>query len=139
MFMHMHWYPRASLPRIEMAGSRVSFKEVSVVESSSQYISDPEDSDASDHSSSDSDANDFYEITTSEAESLSTSEEDPERLQLALETAFSADPSAFLKSATALDPAERTSLLFLDKDFIDGEFEGACMHVCVCVYSCIVI
>ena len=54
------------------------------------------------------------------------------RLQLALETAFSADPSAFLKSATALDPAERTSLLFLDKDFIDDEFEGAR----VCVYSC---
>ncbi len=59
-----------------MAGSRVSFKEVSVVESSNQYISD---SVASDHSSSDSDANDLYEITT---ESLSTSEEeDAERLQ----------------------------------------------------------
>ena len=127
----MRWYPRASLPRIEMAGSRVSFKEVSVVESSNQYISD---SVASDHSSSDSDANDFYEITTSEAESLSTSEEeDAERLQLALETAFSADPSAFLKSATALDPAERTSLLFLDKDFIGDEFEGACMRARVCL------
>lgn len=57
---------------------------------------------------------------TSEAESLATSdEEDAEILQVALESAYSCSPSLFSKCA--LDPAERLSLLLLDKDFLDSE------------------
>ena len=76
---------------------------------------EPDDTDIE----SDSD-DDFAEITTSEAESLATSdEEDAEILQVALESAYSCNPSVFSKRA--LDPAERSSLLLLDKDFLDSE------------------
>ena len=62
----------------------------------------------------------FCEITTSEAESLSTSgEEDAELLEVALDGAYTCNPSLFSKCS--LDPAERSSLLLLDKDFLDSE------------------
>ena len=61
-----------------------------------------------------------YEITTSEEESLSTSgEEDAKMLEAALEGAYTYSPS--LLSKCTLDPAERSSLLLLDKDFLDSE------------------
>ena len=44
---------------------------------------------------------------------------DAEILQVALESAYSCSPSVFSKRA--LDPAERSSLLLLDKDFLDSE------------------
>ena len=70
--------------------------------------------------SSDSE-DEYYEITsTSEAESLATSdEEDAELLEVALDGAYSCSPSVFLKSTR--DPAERSSLLLLDKDFLYSE------------------
>jgi len=53
----------------------------------------------------------FYTITTSEAESFVTSDEDdPEFIQMALENAFTCSP---LKCK---DPAEMSSNLLLDKD-----------------------
>ena len=58
---------------------------------------------------------DFVEITTSEAESLATSDEEgAEILQVALESAYSCSPSIFSKRT--LDPAERSSLLLLDSE-----------------------
>ena len=84
-----------------------------------------------------SSSEDFYEITTSEAESISSSEEeDTQLVEFALESAYSCSPSLFLKGSK---PSERTSLLFLDKDLID-EFEyseGVCVWVCVCV--CVIL
>ena len=60
----------------------------------------------------------FYEITTSEAESQSTTgEEDTELVALAIEQAASS-PS---KTKSMLDPVERSSLLFLDKEMIGNE------------------
>ena len=62
----------------------------------------------------------FCEITTSKAEPLSTSgEEDAELLKVALDGAYTRNPSFFSKCA--LDLAERSSLLLLDKDFLDSE------------------
>ena len=88
-------------------------KHVAFAEAATQ-CSAAEESDDSDISDSD---DDFVEITTSEAESVSTSdEEDAEFLQMALESAYSCNPSVFSKC-----PAERSSLLLLDKDFLDSE------------------
>ena len=94
-----------------MAASPVFFKELTSAIGSG--------SDGSDSDSEDScDAKDFYEITTNEAKSLSTyGEEDTERLELVLETAYNCSPSLFSKSGT-LDLAERLKeILYLDKDF----------------------
>ena len=76
---------------------------------------------AADMESDDSSSGDeFCEITTSEAESFCTSEEeDAELLEMALDGAYSCNPSLFSKCA--LDPAERSSLLLLEKDFLDSE------------------
>ena len=63
------------------------------------------------------------EITSSEAESVwSTSgEEDAERLEAVLEGVYSCSPSLFRSSG--LDPAERSSLLVLDKEIGESEEE----------------
>lgn len=93
------------------ATKRVTFADHTAL--SEQATEEPDDSDISDSD------DDFVEIT-SEAESLATSdEEDAEILQVALESAYSCSPSLFSKCA--LDPAERLSLLLLDKDFLDSE------------------
>ena len=90
-------------------------KRVAFAEDTAQ-CSATEESDDSDISDSD---DDFVEIT-SETESLATSDEgDAELLQVAFESAYSCSPSLFSKCA--LDPAERSSLLLLDKDFLDSE------------------
>ena len=74
----------------------------------------------------------FCEITISKAESTSTSgEEDTDLLQMVLDHAYSCRPSLFTKCA--LDSAERASLLFQDKDFLNSE---VCAHVWAgCVYT----
>ena len=64
-------------------------------------------------SGSDSES-DFYEITSSEPESICSSDEDAERLEVVLEGAYTCSPTLYQSSS--LDPAERSSLLFLDKD-----------------------
>ena len=95
----------------KMATKRVAFAE------DAPQCSAIEESDDTDISDSD---DDFFEITTSEAESLATSdEEDAELLQVALESAYSCNPALF--SNSKLDPAERSSLLLLDKDFLGSE------------------
>ena len=67
---------------------------------------------------------DFHEIMSSEAESgWSTSgEEDAEHLEAVLERVYSCSPSLFRSSG--LDPAERSSLLLLNKEI--GESEEEC-------------
>ena len=75
----------------------------------------------------------FREITSSEAESgWSTSgEEDAERLEAVLEGIYSCSPSLFRSSG--LDPAERSSLLLLDKEI--GESEEEC-KLCKNIRNC---
>ena len=70
-------------------------------------------------------------VTTSEAESFSSSdEEDAERVEMILERAYTCSPS-FFSRPSPLDPMERNSLLLLDKDLLDdGEMNEG---VCVCV------
>ena len=63
--------------------------------------------------SSDSE-DEYYEIT-----STTSDEEDAELLEVALDGAYSCSPSVFSKSTR--DPAERSSLLLLDKDFLYSE------------------
>lgn len=64
-------------------------------------------------SGSDSES-DFYEITSSKPESIcSSDEEDAERLEVVLEGANTCSPTLYQSSS--LDPAERSSLLFLDR------------------------
>ena len=59
-------------------------------------------------------------MTTSEAESLSSSgEEDIEMLDMAFERACSCSRRLF--SSKALDPAERSYLLLLDKEILATE------------------
>lgn len=91
-----------------------------VPEDPGQSYSEPESED------SNSDTNDFQEVTSSEAseaESLNTSdEEDAECLKMFLEGTYSCSPSLF-RSSVGLDPAERSSLLLLDKDIGDSEEE----------------
>ena len=73
-----------------------------------------------------SDADDFYEITTSEAESFSTSDEDDaEFIQMALENAFSCSP---LKRQ---EPAQMSSYLLLDKDLIDSDDDQICTFLSI--------
>ena len=89
----------------------------------------------------DDDCSSFCEITSSEDESVYTSDEDDaETLQLFLEQAYTGSPTS-----SGLDPAQRSSLLLLDKDFIDSDSDGllseggctrACAYVCVCVRAC---
>ena len=62
-----------------------------------------------------SDEESFYEITTSEAESFcSSDEEDAERLNFIIEGAFSGSPAKL----SYTEPALRDSLLLLDKDLV---------------------
>ena len=92
-----------------------AIKRVAFVEDTA-HCSATEETDDTDISDSD---DDFVEIT-SEAESLATSdEEDAELLEVAYESAYSCNPALFSKCT--LDPAERSSLLLLDKDFLDSE------------------
>ena len=76
-----------------------------------------------DHSSAE---DSFCEITTSEGESFnSLDDEDANRWQILLEQAYMSSPNQILSSA--VDPAQRSSLLFLDKDREKTVFY-ACLH-----------
>jgi len=78
-------------------------------------------------SSSSEDEESFKEITTSEEESLlSSDEDDNEVVQLALEAAYTCDPSYY--TSIPNNPALRDSLLLLDKDLYDRdeESQGQC-------------
>ena len=69
-----------------------------------------------------SDEESFCEITTSEADSLSSSDDDDaEKLELVLQSAYVCSPN---KRKFQNDPVLRNSLLLWDKDFIDSESEG---------------
>ena len=62
----------------------------------------------------------FCEITTSEGESYNSSDdEDANSWEVLLEQAYTSSPDWF--SSSAVDPAQRSSLLFLDKDLIDSD------------------
>ena len=66
-----------------------------------------------------SDEESFCEITTSEADSLSSSDDDDaEKLELVLQSAYACSPK---KYKLTNDPVLRNSLLLLDKDFIEAE------------------
>ena len=66
-----------------------------------------------------SDEESFFEITTSEADSLSSSDnDDAEKLEIALQSAYSCSPK---KLRLKNEPMLRNSLLLLDKDFIESE------------------
>ena len=82
----------------------------------SENVTEEGMADSAQHETSDSDSeSDFYEITSSEPESVcSSDEEDAERLEVVLEGAYTCSPTLYRSSN--LDPAERSSLLFLDKD-----------------------
>ena len=58
----------------------------------------------------------------------------PNRWQVLLEQAYTSSPDRF--SSLAVDPAQRSSLLLLDKDFIDSDelSEGRCVVV---LYMCV--
>ena len=92
-------------------------------------------------STTDSDSDDFCEITTSDPDSYSSSDEETaEMLEFALEGTYTCSPSLFLNGRE--DPAERTSLLYLDKDLMDSEsMEG--VYVCISQFyvlcSCLLI
>ena len=67
----------------------------------------------------------FYEITTSEADSLrgsSSDDEDASRLDLIIQGAYSCNPSYF--SSVTTEAAQRNSLLLFDKDLRDGDNSG---------------
>ncbi len=89
-------------------------------------------------SDSDASSSDFHEIITSssDAETIATSDEDDAiYLQLFL-SAFSCDPSLLKKVKEMRLP--QWTLLFLDKDLLDDKVkEGKCvtMFVCVCPIS----
>ena len=73
--------------------------------------------------------------TASEGESYNSSSDDDDanRWQVLLEQAYTSSRDRFLRSA--VDSAQRSSLLFLDKDLIDSDelSEGRCFVVCACV------
>jgi len=67
----------------------------------------------------------FFEITTSEADSLrysSSDDEDASRLDLIIQGAYCCNPSYF--SLLTSEAAERNSLLLFDKDLCDGDGSG---------------
>ena len=67
----------------------------------------------------------FYEITTSEAESLgrsSSDEEDTSRLDLIIQGAYTCNPSYF--SSFPSEAAQRNSLLLFDKDLHESYSSG---------------
>ena len=85
-------------------------------------------------SGSDSES-DFYEITSSKPESIcSFDEEDAERLEVVLEGANTCSPTLYQSSS--LDPAERSSLLFLDKDIGESGDEHKCSNTVVKEFDC---
>ena len=80
----------------------------------------------------------FYEITSSEAESICTSdEEDAERLEVVLEGAYTCSPNLYQYSS--LDPAERSSLLFFDKDIGESGDECKCGNTVLKGFDCFCI
>ena len=112
---------------IEKMAKRVRFSD-SAVEAAREGSEHEED----DHSSAE---DSFCEITTSEGESFNSSDdEDANRWQVLLEQAYTSSPDRF--SSLAVDPAQRSSLLLLDKDFIDSDelSEGRCVVV---LYMCV--
>ena len=92
----------------------------------SEIVTEKEMMDSGQHETSDIDSDsesDFYEITSSEPESIcSSDEEDAERLEVVLEGAYTCSPTVYQSSN--LDPAERSSLLFLDKDIGESGESG---------------
>ena len=94
--------------------------------------------DSAQHETSDSDSDsesDFYEITSSEPESIcSSDEEDAERLEVVFEGAYTCSPTLYQSSS--LDPAERSSLLFLDKDIGESGDERKCSNTVVKEFDC---
>ena len=91
-------------------------KKVSFAETEEQLEDDEQSLESSDES--------FCEIvTTSEPESLSSSgEEDVEMLETVLERAYTCSRGMFSSKAyAACDPAERSSLLLLDKELLAVE------------------
>ena len=67
----------------------------------------------------------FHEITTNEGVSCLSDNEDEDRVQMMFEGMYTNIPI----SRSFLDPAQRASLLLLDKDFIDSDVisQGACL------------
>jgi len=75
--------------------------------------------------SSSEDEESFKEITTSEEES--SDEDDNEVVQLALEAAYTYDPSYY--TSIPNNPALRDSLLLLDKDLHDSDEESQGQYI----------
>ena len=100
---------------------RVTFSDVTA-----EAARDDSEREESDHSSAE---DSFCEITTSEGESFhSSDDEDAERWQMFLEQAYVTSPHRLSRTVS---PAQRTSLLLLDKDLVDSDelSEGECVHV----------
>ena len=71
----------------------------------------------------------FYEITTSEADSLRGSSSDNGdvcRSHLIIRGAYSCNPSSY--SSVATETAQRNLLLLFDKDLQDGDNSGICIN-----------
>ena len=94
----------------------------------SETVAQEEDSTQHESYYSDSDSeSEFYEITSSEAESVcSSDEEDAERLEVVLEGAYTCSPKLY--QCSSLDPAERSSLLLFDKDIGESGDECKCSN-----------
>ena len=102
---------------------RVTFSDVTA-----ETARDDSEHEESDHSSAE---DSFCEITTSEGETFHSSDDkDAERWQMFLEQVYITSPHRLSRTVS---PAQRTSLLLLDKDLVDSDelSEGECVRVCV--------
>ena len=94
---------------IEKMAKRVRFSDLALEAAGKGSEHEHEEDD---HSSAE---DSFCEITTSEGETFNSSDdEDANRWQVLLEQAYTSSPDRL--SSSAVDPAQRSSLLFLDKD-----------------------
>ena len=99
--------------RREVTKSMSKKKEVTFTGSYEEYCEDEDEVYLS------SDEESFYEITTSEADSLSSSDnDDSEKLELVIQSAYASSP---MKHKLENDPVSRNSLLLWDKDFMELE------------------
>ena len=97
----------ADLVAGETVGKQVTFGDL---------YTDDIDSEESEFSESSGEES-FYEITTSERESLSSSDENnAEELEMVLHSAYTCSPQKFRS-----DPVLRNSLLLWDKDLLDSD------------------
>ena len=104
---HVHLHGCSMAKVVTFGGANTSANSSAIGENES----DSEDSEENIDS-----GEEFYEITTSEGEPYDTSdEEDAEFLQLALESAYACSPRK------AREPAELSSYLLLDKDFVEDD------------------